>query len=98
LPAVQTASCIGCSTNRWFGYYIRNYREGKGMTARNKAFTLTMLWLSIGLTAIFAVSALWLRLLLLGIASGVTFHLAESTPINQKENNLIKGTNYGSFT
>jgi uncharacterized protein len=62
-------------TNRWFGYYIRNYREGKGMTARNKAFTLSMLWLSIGLTAIFAVSALWLRLLLIGIASGVTFHL-----------------------
>jgi uncharacterized protein len=62
--------------NRWFGPYIRNYREGKGMTARNKAFTLTMLWLSIGLTIIYGVSALWLRLLLIGIASGVTFHLA----------------------
>jgi uncharacterized protein len=63
-------------TNRWFGPYIRNYREGKGMSARNKAFTLTMLWLSIGATVIFAIDILWLRLLLIGIASGVTFHLA----------------------
>jgi uncharacterized protein len=63
-------------TNRWFGPYIRNYREGKGMSARNKAFTLTMLWLSIGVTVIFAIDILWLRLLLIGIASGVTFHLA----------------------
>jgi hypothetical protein len=62
--------------NRWFGPYIRNYREGKGMTARNKAFTLSMLWLTIGATAIFGVNSTWLRLILIGIASGVTFHLA----------------------
>jgi uncharacterized protein len=68
--------------NRWFGAYIRNYREGKGMTARNKAFTLTMLWLTIGATAIFGVDSTWLRLLLLGIASGVTFHLARIHTFN----------------
>jgi uncharacterized protein len=68
--------------NRWFGAYIRNYREGKGMTARNKAFTLSMLWLTIGATAIFGVNSTWLRLLLLGIASGVTFHLARIHTFN----------------
>jgi uncharacterized protein len=68
--------------NRWFGAYIRNYREGKGMTARNKAFTLSMLWLTIGATAIFGVDSTWLRLLLLGIASGVTFHLARIHTFN----------------
>jgi uncharacterized protein len=61
--------------NRLFGSYIRNYREGRGMTLRNKVFTLSMLWLTIGITAVFAVDSLWLRLLLIGIASGVTFHL-----------------------
>jgi uncharacterized protein len=68
--------------NRWFGAYIRNYREGKGMTARSKAFTLSMLWLTIGATAIFGVNSTWLRLLLLGIASGVTFHLARIHTFN----------------
>jgi uncharacterized protein len=72
-------------TNRWFGPYIRNYREGKGMTARNKAFTLTMLWISIGIAAIYAVSALWLRVILFGIASGVTFHLARINTYHPEE-------------
>jgi len=62
--------------NRLFGSYIRNYREGRGMTLRNKVFTLSLLWLTILLTVIFAIDALWLRLLLIGIASGVTIHIS----------------------
>ncbi|MBT3274973.1 MAG: YbaN family protein [Spirochaetales bacterium] len=61
--------------NRWLGSYIRNYSEGKGITARQKIFTFTLLWVGIGATAIFAVSALWLKLVLFGIACGVTIHL-----------------------
>jgi uncharacterized protein len=61
--------------NRLFGAYIRNYREGRGMTLRSKVFTISMLWLTIGLTVIFGIDQLWLRLLLIGIASGVTYHL-----------------------
>jgi hypothetical protein len=61
--------------NRWCGAYIRNYREGRGIAFKHKVITLTLLWLSIGYAAIFAVSAWWLRLLLLGIAVGVTLHL-----------------------
>jgi uncharacterized protein len=62
-------------TNRWFGEYIRNYREGRGMPLREKIISLTALWLTVGLTVAFSVSAWWLRLLLLGIALGVTTHL-----------------------
>ena len=62
-------------TNRWFGEYIRNYREGRGMPLRDKIVTLTVLWLTIGFAVAFAVSAWWGRLILVGIASGVTIHI-----------------------
>lgn len=61
--------------NRWLGPYIRAYREGRGMPVRAKVITLLMLWLAIGLAAGFVVPALWSRLLLVGIATGVTIFL-----------------------
>ena len=57
------------------GEYIRNYREGKGMPLKQKIITIFLLWLTIGASAIFFVNALWVKVLLFGIASGVTIHL-----------------------
>ena len=62
--------------NRWFGAYIRHYREGTGMPLIQKMFTIALLWASIGATAWLAISAWWLRLILFGVAAGVTIHLA----------------------
>ena len=61
--------------NRWFGEYIRNYREGRGIPLKQKIFSISLLWLTIGYSAWFAVSLWWVRLLLLVIAIGVTIHL-----------------------
>ncbi len=61
--------------NRWFGAYIRNYREGRGMTRSHKTAVLLLLWLTIGSSAVFAIQLWWVRLLLIGIAGGVTFHI-----------------------
>jgi uncharacterized membrane protein YbaN (DUF454 family) len=61
--------------NRWFGRYLRDYREGRGVPAREKAVALAMLWITIGLTTGFAVSAWWVRGLLWAIAAGTTIHL-----------------------
>lgn len=62
-------------TNRWFGEYLTNYREGRGMPMREKVLTIAALWLAIGLSAGFAVSSWGLRAVLVGIALGVTVHL-----------------------
>ena len=62
--------------NRWLGGYIRNSREGRGMTRRQKASTLALLWLGIGASAVWSVDAWWIRALLLLIAVGVTVHVA----------------------
>lgn len=61
--------------NRWFGRYIRDYREGKGIPLRRAAVAIALLWLTIGYTTIVAVSLWWVRLILVAIAGGVTVHL-----------------------
>lgn len=61
--------------NRWFGEYIRNYREGRGIPLKQKILSIGLLWLTIGYSAWFVVSLWWVRVILLGIAIGVTIHL-----------------------
>ncbi len=36
--------------NKWFGQYIRNYKEGKGLPLRTKVTALTVLWVTIGVS------------------------------------------------
>jgi len=45
------------------------------MSQRQKLIAISMLWLAIGYSVIFAVTLLWLKALLLMIAIGVTWHL-----------------------
>ncbi|MBT6149457.1 MAG: YbaN family protein [Gemmatimonadetes bacterium] len=62
-------------TNRWFGPYLRNYQQGRGMPARARWITLIMLWSAILLAAAFVAPLWWSRLLLIAIATGVTIYL-----------------------
>jgi hypothetical protein len=62
-------------TNRIFGDYIRNYREGRGVALKHKIMALTLLWATIGYAAWFVVSAWWGKAGLVAIAVGVTIHL-----------------------
>ena len=62
--------------SRWLGSYIRSSREGRGMSRGHKAWTLALLWIGIGASAIFSVEAWWLRGVLLIIAVSVTIHVA----------------------
>ena len=61
--------------NRWFGRYLRDYRAGQGIPVRIKVWTLFLLWITLSLSAVFAVSLLWVRLLLGLVALGVTIHI-----------------------
>lgn len=61
--------------NKWFGDYIRNYREGKGITLKSKIFAVTLLWITISYSAIFAVNILLVQLILLIIAIVVSIHI-----------------------
>ncbi len=61
--------------NRFFGKYLSDYRSGKGMTIRSKFITLTLLYTGIGYSAIFFTQILYVRILLILIAAGVTWHI-----------------------
>ena len=71
--------------NRIFGQYIKNYREGKGIPLRLKIITITLLWVTIGCSAIFAVDILWVRIMLVIIAAGVTVHVIGIRPKKKLE-------------
>lgn len=61
--------------NRWFGSYIRNYREGRGLTLTAKIISVSSLWITIGYSSLFVVSWLPGQLMLLVIAVCVTLHV-----------------------
>ncbi|HEX9897032.1 MAG TPA: YbaN family protein [Dehalococcoidales bacterium] len=61
--------------NKWFGKYIRNYIQKKGIPLTIKVWTIGVLWLAIGTSAIFAVESLVIRVVLVVIAVCVTAHL-----------------------
>ncbi len=63
--------------NRIFGKYIHDYREGRGVSLKHKIVAISLLWITIGATACFFVSLWWVRIILLGIAAGVTYHLVK---------------------
>ena len=67
--------------NRVLGRYIKNYREGKGIPLKVKIIAISILWITIGYSAIFAIDILWVRILLAIIAIGVTVHIALKKPI-----------------
>ena len=61
--------------HKWFGDYIRHYREHRAVTLKSKIIALVMLWGVIGYTAFGVIDNWWIRGLLGIIAVGVTLHL-----------------------
>jgi uncharacterized membrane protein YbaN (DUF454 family) len=61
--------------NRLFGEYLKNYREGKGIPFKSKIIAVTMLWISISISAIFLVPVLIVQVVLLVVAIAVSIHI-----------------------
>jgi len=61
--------------NKRLGSYIKNYREGKGVPLKVKAFTISLLWVTIIFSAFIFVSNFILEIILFLIAVGVTMHI-----------------------
>jgi uncharacterized membrane protein YbaN (DUF454 family) len=68
--------------NRWFGEYIRNYTEGKGLPKKTKIIALTVLWTTISLSTVFMLHRLLppklvlpLQLVMIVVAVAVSIHI-----------------------
>lgn len=79
------AACFAKSSNRfyhwllnnkWFGSYIKNYREGKVIPLKIKIMALVFLWSTILLSTIFFLDNIYVRIVLLLIALAVTIHIS----------------------
>lgn len=62
-------------TNRWFGEYIRNWHEGKGIPMKTKVLSIGFLILTIGYSAVFVVPFVIGKALLILIAVCVSIHI-----------------------
>ncbi len=78
-----TAYCYFRSAPAWhkrlleskhLGPYIKNFQENKCIPVRIKVYSISMLWITICISCFF-VSLWWVRILLLVIAIGVTWHI-----------------------
>jgi hypothetical protein len=62
--------------NRWFGEYIKNYREGRGIPLKTKVVALAALWIAILYSTLFVVNEiLVVQFVLMVVAAGVSVHL-----------------------
>jgi len=65
--------------NKWFGSYIKNYHDGRGIPLKVKVLTISLLWSSILFSILFIVYISWIQILLIIIAFGVTIHILTIT-------------------
>lgn len=61
---------------RWFGSFLKNYRDNKCIPKKVKLVSILILWIVIFGTIVFAVEAILIKIILLIIAIGVTIHIS----------------------
>ncbi|MCP4724110.1 MAG: DUF454 domain-containing protein [bacterium] len=66
-----------------FGKYITNYLEKRAITGRMKTKTIFLLWVTIGISAIFFVDSVIVRIALFVIAVLVTIHLVKLNTLKE---------------
>ena len=69
-------------SNKWFGDYIRNYKEGRGLPMRTKITVVTVMWATISISTVFLISRLLppelilpLQVAMIAVAVGVSIHI-----------------------
>lgn len=62
-------------SHKWFGNYIKQYREGQGIPLRGKVIGIAMTWTTILISVIFAAKILLLKIFLILVAVGVTIFM-----------------------
>ncbi len=64
------------TTQKYLGEYIRNYQENKTIPLKSRIIIITIMWLSLLYTIFYLHDATWIRITLVAIGVGVTWHLS----------------------
>ena len=86
--------------NKWFGEYIRNYTEGKGLAKKTKITALALLWATIGFSTVFMLNRLLpaqlvlpIQIIMIVVAIAVSLHILRLPTFRKpKENAQIHNT------
>ena len=77
--------------NKWFGEYIRNYTEGKGLTKKTKITALTVLWVTISYSTVFMLNRLLpatlvlpMQIIVVTVAIAVSVHILRLPTFRKK--------------
>ena len=70
-------------SNKWFGNYIKNYRECRGVPLKVKILSISFLWITILFSVFLIVVIFWVKIILILIAIGVTIHILTIRTLNQ---------------
>lgn len=62
-------------SNRYFGSYIKGFMVDKAIPVRSKVISISVMWLSAILTSVYLIEYLWVKILLMLISIGVTWHI-----------------------
>lgn len=62
------------NSNKVFSTYLDNYRTNAGVPLSTKIISISVLWITIGLSFYFSEN-IWVRILLVAVVIGVTIHL-----------------------
>jgi len=74
-------------TNKYFGSYIRRYKEGKGIPIKTKIVAIAALWITISYSAFFIVNSWWIvQLILFAIAIAVSVHIIRLPTYRETKN------------
>jgi uncharacterized membrane protein YbaN (DUF454 family) len=72
--AVNPRLCSALERNRFFGPYVRNYRQKTGISAKARIGGLLFLWTGLGISALL-VDNLHVRIFLAVVCVGVSLHI-----------------------
>jgi len=73
-------------SNKWFGSYIKNYQEGRGIPLHSKVTAILSMWLLMIASGIWATDLLIVRILLFLVGTGVTIHLLRMPTFRETKN------------
>lgn len=62
-------------SHKHLGPYIRNFRENKAIPLRVKIVSVSLVWVTLLYCAFFVADCLWMRMLFVGLAVGISAHI-----------------------
>lgn len=73
-------------SNKYLAPYVKDYISGEGIPIKAKKKAIFLIWITIGFSVIFIIDKIFVRLMLLGIATTVSIYIWTRETLEDKNN------------